>query len=106
VARLVVFCGLTFRLGFLSLSGVTFLLTPQHISQALHLPFASVQPVSVVFLMIAGSYVLAAALRRAPLRVRGWEFYLPSARLSLDQIAIFGSWPQASSTFCCPKGAA
>ncbi len=98
VATLVVFCGFTFWLGFLTLAGAAFILVPQHIPQALHLPFASVWPVGVVFLILAGSYVLATSLKRRPLHFRNWEFSLPSARLSLGQIGISAlDWTLAAS---------
>ncbi|MGE5295321.1 MAG: lysylphosphatidylglycerol synthase transmembrane domain-containing protein, partial [Solirubrobacterales bacterium] len=69
VARVVVFCGITFWLGFFALSGVAFLLAPQHIPQALHLPIESLRPFGVVFLAIAGSYLLATILKKKALRV-------------------------------------
>ena len=88
VARVVVVCGLTFWLGFFSLSGVALLLAPRHIPEALHLPISSIRPVGAVFLAIAGSYLLATALKRTPLHTRGWEFPLPSLHLSLGQLGI------------------
>lgn len=93
IARVVVVCGLTFWLGFFSLSGVALLLAPQHLPEVLHLPISLIRLVGAVFLAIAGSYVLATALKRAPLHVRGWEFPLPPLYLSLGQLAISRNMP-------------
>jgi phosphatidylglycerol lysyltransferase len=88
VARVVVFCGLTFWLGFFTLSGIALLVAPQHIPQALHLPIPSVRPLGVLFLAVAGSYFVATLVKRTPLRTRSWEFSFPSIRLSLSQLGI------------------
>lgn len=88
VARLVVFCGLTFWLGFFAISGPVFLLQRQEIPEALHVPFVSVWPIGAVFLTIVAAYILVTALRRRPIIVRGWELAVPSLPISLGQIGI------------------
>jgi len=88
VARLVVFCGLTFWLGFFATSGTVFVLEKQHIPEALHIPFLSVRPIGVIFLAIVAAYVLATAIRRRPISLWGWEFAIPSLPISLGQIGI------------------
>lgn len=88
VAKLVLFCGLTFWLGFLSLGGVVFVLERQHVPQTFHLPFGSVWFVGVVFLAVVGLYFVLIAVRRRPLSIRGWELPVPPLSLSAGQIAI------------------
>lgn len=88
VAGLVLFCGFTFWLGFLTLSGVVFVVEPQHLPQALHLPFGSARPFGVIFLAIIGAYLLLAVLRRRPLGIRGWELPVPALRLVAGQVTI------------------
>ncbi|MFQ6078460.1 MAG: bifunctional lysylphosphatidylglycerol flippase/synthetase MprF, partial [Thermodesulfobacteriota bacterium] len=86
ITEVVAFCSLTLWLGFFSLGGVVFLFEPVVVPEALHLPFASVRPLGMIFLVLVGGYVLWSALRKSPLKLREWEFPLPSIRLSLIQI--------------------
>lgn len=88
VARLVIFCLLTYWLGFFAIGGIVFVLEHENIPAALHLPFASVWPIGVIFLAIAGLYILLIALRRRPLKVGSRELPIPSVPLSFGQIAI------------------
>ncbi len=88
VSRLVLFCGLTFWLGFFSLAGMVFLVEHQQIPATLHIPFASAWPVGVIFLTGVLAYFIFIAFRRRPLNIRGWELAVPSMPISLGQIAI------------------
>lgn len=98
ITKVVAFCSLTFWLGFLSLGGIVFLFEPMVVPKALHLPFASVRPLGVIFLMLVGGYLLWSALRKKPLKIRGWEFPLPSIRILLFQISIASlDWALAAS---------
>lgn len=98
VAKLVVFCSITFWLGFLTISGIAFVLARQDIPTALHIPFVSVLPLGVIFLAVVTAYILSNLLRRQPLRFGGWELPIPSLPLSLGQIGISSlDWLLASS---------
>ena len=88
IAKVIAFCSMTFWLGFLAVAGVAFTVEPLALPPALHLPFASVQPLGLVFLAALAVPVLASALRRSPLVVRGLEFPIPSPRLLAGQLAI------------------
>jgi len=88
VARLVIFCGLTFWLGFFTIGGIVFISEPREIPAALHIPFATVRPVGIVFIAVVATYLIAIALRRRPLTIRGWEFAIPPVPISAGQIAI------------------
>jgi phosphatidylglycerol lysyltransferase len=100
IARVVVFCVLTFWVGLLTLGGLVFLFEPVEISGLFHLPFASVRPVGVMLIGMVGGYLLWSALRRRPLIIRGWEFALPPLRISLLQVVISAAdWALAGSVF-------
>jgi phosphatidylglycerol lysyltransferase len=88
VARLVIFCGLTFWLGFFALAGAVFLVEHQDIPEILHIPFTSAWPIGIIFLMAVFTYFALTVFRRQPLKVRGWELDIPSIPISLGQIAI------------------
>jgi len=88
VARLVIFCGLTFWLGFFALGGTVFLVGQQEIPGTLHIPFTSAWPIGAIFLMVVFVYLALITFRRQPLKVHEWEFAVPSIPISVGQIAI------------------
>jgi phosphatidylglycerol lysyltransferase len=94
VARLVVFCSLTFWLGFFTLGGLAFLFHPQAIQQ----PFHTTRPIGIAFLALLAAYFALTAVRKRPLVLRGWEFAIPSLRLAFGQIVIASiDWALAGS---------
>ena len=80
--KVIIFCSLTIWLGFFTIGGIVFLFEPMVIPEALHLPFASVHYLGIIFIMLVGGYLLWSALRKKPLKIREWKFPLPSTRLS------------------------
>jgi phosphatidylglycerol lysyltransferase len=98
VAKLVLFCSLTFWLGLFAVAGVAFLVGPQRLPSALHVPLDSVWPLGILFLAIVAAYLAVAAGRRRPLSVLGWEFPVPSLGISAAQIAVSSvDWILAAS---------
>jgi len=87
IAKVIAFCTISFWLGFVLLGGIFFLATPPEIPPSVHLPFASVRILGIVLLLPAIGYMLWIAIRREPIRVRQWEFELPSAGLFVAQVA-------------------
>jgi phosphatidylglycerol lysyltransferase len=87
VARLIIFCSVTFWLGFLLLAGSVFLTTP-HIQNTLHIPLGSIRPVGWMFVGTVIIYILFVSLRKQPLHFRSWNIALPSVSISLGQIVI------------------
>jgi phosphatidylglycerol lysyltransferase len=88
ITNVVAFAFLTFWLGLFSVGGLVFLLEPPGIPATLHLPFVSLRPLGVIFLAVAGGYVVASAVRKKPLMVWEWELPLPSFGLSLVQLGV------------------
>jgi len=88
IGKVIAFCTATLWLGFLALSGIVFLSAPMVIPGALHLPFASVRPIGMIFLVLVGALFMVTFLRKAPLNFRGWAFKLPDPRLFTIQMAI------------------
>ncbi|HQU33534.1 MAG: hypothetical protein B7Z68_03620 [Acidobacteria bacterium 21-70-11] len=88
ITKVIAFCGATFWLGFMAVAGVVFAAEPLAIPVALHLPFAGVRPLGVVFLLAVAAVMLVSARRRRPFRVRGLEFPVPSPRLLAGQLVI------------------
>ncbi len=88
IARLVIFSYATFWLGFLSLSGVAFLLEPIAVPELLRLPMASARPIGALFLGIVAAYLILTLVRRRPVVIKGMELALPRPRMALAQIGI------------------
>jgi phosphatidylglycerol lysyltransferase len=98
ITRVVAFCTLTLWLGFFTLGGLVFLLEPVAISKTIHLPFESARPLGILLLLVVAAYVAGIVFRKQPIKIREWEFSLPSVRLFFAQtgIAVF-DWALAAS---------
>jgi phosphatidylglycerol lysyltransferase len=88
IAKVIAFCTISFWLGFVLLGGIFFLATPPDIPASVHLPFASIRLLGIVMLLPAIGYMLWIAIRREPVRVKQWEFELPTPGLFVAQVAI------------------
>ena len=98
ITRIVAFCTLTLWLGFFTLSGLVFLLKPVVISNIIHLPFGSARLPGILLLSVVAAYFAGSIFLKQPIKIREWEFSLPSVRLSVVQtaIAVF-DWALAAS---------
>ncbi|WP_267222426.1 bifunctional lysylphosphatidylglycerol flippase/synthetase MprF [Dyella silvae] len=85
VAKVVVYCTLSFWLGLSALTGVTLLLVPV----PGYLPLASWRiPVASVFTLIPLLWLVGNRLLRRPLRVWRWRLSLPSTLVAARQILV------------------
>lgn len=89
VGVLVTFCSLTFSLAVMILTGLAFLLAP-----GLEDRFAdllsqhAVRGIAIVLLVLAGGYVVGAALRLPPLTIRSFQIFYPRLGIALKQVTI------------------
>ena len=88
IAQVIAFANFTFWLGMFAVAGLLFLVNPLKIPTQLHLPFTTVRPIGVIFLVLVAIYLLGSILIQQPLVIRGQEFRFPSFKISLAQIAI------------------
>lgn len=86
IARVIVFCWVSFWLGFVLLGGIFFLVSPPGLPPSLHLPLVSIRLLGILLLFPAIAYMLWIGIRREPIRIQQWEFELPSPRLFLAQV--------------------
>lgn len=86
IAKVIAFCTISFWLGFMVLGGIFFLATPPEIPSSIHLPFGSIRFLGILLLLPAIVYMFWIAVRREPIRIKQWEFELPSAGLFLGQV--------------------
>jgi len=97
VAKIITFIAATFWLGLFSIGGVVFLSEPMALPNLLHLPFNTTRPIGVILLTLVAGYFIGSALFHRPVRIRGWEFCLPSPKLSFEQILLASAdWVVAS----------
>ncbi len=87
-AEVVAFCGMTFWLGFFYIGGILFLIKPIGIPLLSSLPFASVRPLAVIFLILTAAYLACAFLRRRPVKIIKWHFSVPSPSYAIGQIVL------------------
>ena len=87
IAQIIAFGNLSFWLGLFAVGGVTFIVEPLALPKLVHLPFLSVRPIGVVFLLLVAFY-LVVCWRTRSLTIRNQRFSLPSLRLSLAQIGV------------------
>ncbi|MEH1941338.1 MAG: lysylphosphatidylglycerol synthase domain-containing protein [Nostoc sp.] len=88
IAQVIAFANFTFWLGMFAVAGFLFIINPLKIPTQLHLPFATVRPIGVIFLLLVAIYLLGSIFIKQPLTIRGQEFRFPSFKISLAQIAI------------------
>ena len=115
ITQIIAFSNLNFWLGLLAVGGLTFIFDPLNIPELVHLRFATVRPIGLIFLVIVSVYLYYSwqrksfkikghsfpALKRRGLRMtafRGQTFIIPSLSISLSQIVISaGDWAIASA---------
>src|SRR5712691_7924643 len=88
IAKVIAFCTVSFWLGFVLLGGTLFITAPPQVPSAVHLPFNSIRLLGIILLLPAIFYFLWIAIRREPVRLRQWEFELPTFGLFVAQITI------------------
>ena len=87
LSRIVFSYSVTFWLGLLALGGLSLALNPLPLGPAGALPNLA-PPIGWALVAASVGYVIAAAVRRTPLRVRSLELPLPTARLALTQLVV------------------
>jgi phosphatidylglycerol lysyltransferase len=98
IAQAVSFVGATFTLGIVTVSGVALLLEPAGMTASIGLPVPLMRPLGVALLAAVAAWLVWSAARREPLRVFGFEFPVPSARLAGAQIVIAAAdWAAATA---------
>ncbi|MEZ4585464.1 MAG: bifunctional lysylphosphatidylglycerol flippase/synthetase MprF [Gemmatimonadales bacterium] len=90
----------TFTVGLVAITGVTLLLEPAGTAGLFGLPPGSLRGLGLLFLLLTLGYLAWAALRRAPLRWRGWELPVPTLGVALAQLLVAAvDWSLAAAVF-------
>lgn len=90
IGKIVVFCTMTFWLGFGIVGSTVFLIRPIQIPQVLqpYLNFSNAWPLGVVLAGLTCFYLALVTLRRKPFQLGAWQIEVPSGRLTLAQICL------------------
>ncbi len=88
IAQIIAFCNLSFWLGLFAVGGLVFTLEPLAVPDILHLPFATVHPLGLLFLVILIAYLGLSSLSQRSLNLRGWVLPHLPLPLSLAQIVV------------------
>lgn len=84
VAKVIAFCNLSFWLGLFAVGGVVFIVEPLTIPTLLHIPFASLHPLGIIFLMSTLGYLVSPFLSKS-VKIGKWVIPRLSFRLALLQ---------------------
>ncbi|HJT25448.1 MAG TPA: bifunctional lysylphosphatidylglycerol flippase/synthetase MprF, partial [bacterium] len=87
-ANVLVTCGMTFWVGFLTMGAVFFFLEPPELPSSVHLPFNSVASAGVFCVLAITAYLLSAVFVKKTIKIIKWKFPSPSIALALGQMVV------------------
>lgn len=100
IAQISAFCNLTFSLGLFVMGAIIFLTEPLAIPHLLDLPFNSVRPLGVIFLLLVLAYLLVTVVRQKPFSIGKWTLPHLPIRLALGQLIVAAlDWSLAAAVF-------
>jgi phosphatidylglycerol lysyltransferase len=86
-ANVLVICGMTFWVGFLTMGSFFFFLQPPELPPSVHLPFNSVLSAGVICIVLLTGYLLSAVFFTKTIKIFRWHFPTPSVGIALGQMA-------------------
>jgi phosphatidylglycerol lysyltransferase len=88
IGIILAFNTVTTFLGLASILALACLGEPAEVAAILRLPHSAVVAVGLALVAAVAGYVLASAMRRAPLRVARWQLHLPTPVVAVAQIGV------------------
>lgn len=82
------FCSLTSGIGLATLGGLSLLLEPQQMHDAVHLPLWWTRIVGTALLGLVIAYGISSVFVRRPLELRGWQLRIPRPSIAFPQILL------------------
>ena len=102
VAQILAFNAIHFWMGLFLLAGLTCFLNPAAAAHAFNLEPIHCYLVGISFLAPIGAYLIATAVRTAPVRILKWEIPVPSPGVTLTGLLIASvDWFLAGATLFC-----
>ena len=97
IARIIALGNITFWLGLLTLTGITFIVNPLELPNPLNINLTVIRCMGIIAISLVGIY-LYLCRRRKKLKISKKTFCFPKMSVSLAQIAIFASdWALAAA---------
>ena len=87
-ANVLVICGMTFWIGFLTMGGIFFFLNPPELPASVHIPFNSVFLMGVLCLLVITAYLFSALFFKKTIKIFRWKFPTPSISIALSQLVV------------------
>ncbi|MDJ0590372.1 MAG: lysylphosphatidylglycerol synthase domain-containing protein [Pleurocapsa sp. MO_226.B13] len=101
IAKITALGNITFWLGLLTLTGITFLINPLQLPNSLNLNLVIIRCLGIIALLLVGSYLYQCS-RRKRFKVKGKILCFPKLTTSLAQIVIFSlDWALAAAVLYC-----
>jgi uncharacterized membrane protein YbhN (UPF0104 family) len=88
ITSLMGFGVVTFWLGYLTTSAIVLTTAPLTIPPEIKLPFATSMPLGLLMIAALLAYLTWIVVIRKPLKIRGWQFEVPSGTATLSQIVL------------------
>ena len=82
------FCSLTSGIGLATLGGLSLLLEPQQLHDAVRLPIWWTRIVGTALLCLVVAYAICSIFVRKPLELRGWQLRIPRPAISFPQVVL------------------
>ncbi len=100
IAQISAFCNLSFCLGLFVVGSIIFLKEPLAIPNLLDLPFLSVRPLGIIFLVIILAYLFLTVIRQKPLMIGKWIIPHLPFKLATSQLLVSAlDWCLAAGVF-------
>lgn len=98
ITTVVAFCGLTFWVGFFSLTGFLFLLETQTLSFVFGMEPFAIRAIGISFLFIITLYVFWSWMHNKTIKLFKWKLWPPDVKIALSQIGVSAlDWALAGS---------
>lgn len=90
IAELIVFTHVTFWLGLMSISGIISVFDPLTLPDVIKLPFASIRPLGLIFLVLVVVYFIISVTVKHSVTIAKEEVTFPKPIISLSTIVVAG----------------
>ena len=88
VATVSAFCSVSFGIGLATVTGLSLVLSPEHVARLLHLHESWAVLVGMLLLAAVCAYALWACFARGTLEIRGWALRAPGPAIGLTQLTL------------------
>ena len=87
-ASVLVICGMTYWVGFLTMGAIFFFLQPPVLPPSLHIPFNSIFFPGFFCTLVVSAYLLSSVLIKKSIQIAKWKFPMPGLGIALGQMGV------------------